>query len=313
MAPATTARTTSLMVTSKAWATPLILSSGRDVKATSRRGVIGASNGRRGALKGTERGTTSATMVDQLARNTHARPHRSLQRSSAEQRASEHRRKSAGELGQVPGSCLWDLGTWRRWCGNIGFQREERRHELHAGTAVHEGVVQLRHDAQTVVFEPVDHVHLPQGVATIQLASGDVRDEGGQVHRGDGSGQPHRLDVTVEVDSGIIHPPGHVEAQRHRDQTPLQWRHQVDPGSDIVPHRADTIAGGHGRGIEDHHRHAVGDVVGRPLGRKEHCVQPAQPPHVGLTPSPLGWRIHREPRPCCVQRGDSRHTQTLGG
>ena len=45
MAPATTASTTSLMVTSKARATSLILSSERDVKAISRRGVTGVSKG----------------------------------------------------------------------------------------------------------------------------------------------------------------------------------------------------------------------------------------------------------------------------
>ena len=56
MAPATTASTTSLMVTSKARATPLILSNERDVKAIWRRGVIGMSNGGWGALKGTVSG-----------------------------------------------------------------------------------------------------------------------------------------------------------------------------------------------------------------------------------------------------------------
>jgi len=78
----------------------------------------------------------------------------------------------------------------------------------------------------------------------------------------------------VEVDSGIIYPPGHVEAQWHRDQAPLQWRDQVDPFSDIFSYGYDAVSRWHGGGIKDHYRHAMGDVAGRPLGGEECGVYP---------------------------------------
>ena len=174
--------------------------------------------------------------------------------------------REQASMARSPGPSLGNLGPRRRWRWSIGLESEERCHELHTGNAVHQGVVQLRHDAQVVLLEPLDHVHLPQGVAPVELAPGEVRDEGGQLHLCDWCGQPHRLDVTVEVDSGIIDPPGNVETQWDLDQASPQRRYQVDPFSDIVPYSRDAVSAWHGGGIKDHHRHAMGEVVGRPLG-----------------------------------------------
>jgi len=69
---------------------------------------------------------------------------------------------------------LGNLGPRCRRRGSTGIESEEGCHELHAGSSVHERVVKLRNDAQTIAFEPFDHVHLPKRKATVELSSRQI-------------------------------------------------------------------------------------------------------------------------------------------
>ncbi len=78
------------------------------------------------------------------------------------------------------------------------------------GDAVGGGVVDLGHEAEVAVLDALDHPQLPERVAPVQLAAGDVGDELAELARPPGRGDLGPVEVVGQVEIGILDPQGMV-------------------------------------------------------------------------------------------------------
>jgi hypothetical protein len=88
-------------------------------------------------------------------------------------------------------------------------------------------------------------------MVTIEGASGDVGDEGGELVRAAGRGHRGAPDVVIEVEIGVVDPHRDVQPERHLDEAVAQRRHEVQPGFEERPHPGVERARGRGRGVDD--------------------------------------------------------------
>ena len=77
-------------------------------------------------------------------------------------------------------------------------------------------------DGEAVLAQPLDHVDLPQRVATIQGPADEAGDQLDQLVVRTGRGERRLAEVELEVEVGVFDTEGMVEPQGHLDQPPSQ-------------------------------------------------------------------------------------------
>ena len=161
----------------------------------------------------------------------------------------------------------------------------------------------LGHAGDETSLEALDDVDFPQRPGAVEGLAEHVGGVARQLGRVAGRWQGTPVQVMVDVEVGILDPPGVVEAPRYRYEPPAKRRQEVqalqdDPAQSLVgrgrPRRG-------GRRIDDGDRAHL-EQVGRRFQRKEHRVNATEPLHVHLLlrqepPDPVARAVVRAQMP----------------
>jgi hypothetical protein len=126
--------------------------------------------------------------------------------------------------------------------GRVAIEHE--REQLGPGGAVDRGVVDLREDAEPVVWQALEDVGLPERPAPIEGAPDDPGDDLGDLVVTSGRWHPTVADVEVEVEVGIVDPVGVVQAERHLAQPAPQRLEEMEPALDLCPPGGERVVVG---------------------------------------------------------------------
>ena len=167
----------------------------------------------------------------------------------------------------------------------IGRQRVDRSRELTARFAVDQGVMNLGVERKAArwharyVVQTFDYVCLPERLAAIERPRVQARNldaELAPVARLRQRDVPH---VELDVELGILDPPGPIEHPRHRDEPATEMRKALDacreePQDVLEPH----LAAGCGGGVIDPEPGDVHEVVAA-FELQERVIEPGQLSH----------------------------------
>jgi len=148
--------------------------------------------------------------------------------------------------------------------------------------AVDAGVVHLGHHRQPPAVvgvgagDVLDHPHLPQRAAAVQLQRGDVPADLGQLDAAARARQPDPVHVPVDVEIRVLDPYRVVEVERRVGQLLAELRHGRDALAEHLPHLVEAVAARNGGGVEFQHRAHVQGLLGG-LQIEEAGVESAEP------------------------------------
>ena len=116
---------------------------------------------------------------------------------------------------------------------------------------VEDGVVDLGHQGDVSVLEPLDHMELPQGPAPVERVRCQVPDQRHQLGLPPRTGKPHPADVEVDIELGVVDHQRVLEPEGHLEHPLPERGHQMDPIGDRVTDPPEAHPTGHLGGIED--------------------------------------------------------------
>ena len=137
---------------------------------------------------------------------------------------------------------IGDVGGSGRRRGRL--EVEEHREQRGAGHPVHGGMVHLGDDGDALVGQALDDPHLPQRLGPVELVTGDVAGQVGQLAQAAGTGHGRPPHVVVDVEVGVVDPHRMAQAERDLDQPPPEDRGAGDPGGDGLLHPLEGVAPG---------------------------------------------------------------------
>jgi hypothetical protein len=91
-------------------------------------------------------------------------------------------------------------------------------------------VVHFRHDGDVAAFEAFDDPHLPQRTRAVQRLAGDVAAEVGEFLATAGSRNRNPMDMSVDVEIGIVDPDWMVEIQPRIGELTAENGNTARPG-----------------------------------------------------------------------------------
>ena len=199
---------------------------------------------------------------------------------------AEHSKRIAREAHQPAGQHLQigrlPIGPIRSRAGQLpalGREVEEHSHDLGAGEAVDQRVVDLREQRLLPVLQPVDQIELPERARPIERAGDDAGDLLGELLLPTARRQSQLAHVEVEIEVGIVEPVGVIEPEGNLDEPPAQRRQQgqalLHQGGDVLEGELPARLGGR---VQDRQpRHVTGLV--RALQGEELRVEAGQLTH----------------------------------
>ena len=143
-----------------------------------------------------------------------------------------------GQRGRV------EAGRTERQRTASGAEVEEAGQERGARDAVQDGVVDLGHQGRPVVFEALDHHHLPEGTVAVEGSAGELGDQPVELAAATGLGKGRPGQVVVELEVGVVDPDRVAQPEGDRHRPLAERRHQGEPGLDLP---ADLREAGRGR------------------------------------------------------------------
>ena len=164
--------------------------------------------------------------------------------------------------------------------------------DLHRSDPIGDGVMHLHDDGALAVFEPLDHVHLPQWAGPVESLHGDRVGEIQQVPHRPGSRRTAKAQVVREVEVGVRLPAG------RRDRT--RWgvypltKAGYDPGQpvdradDPVPIKGAVVHADHDDGRTQ--ERVLLDGPHESVGIAHAAPRIANRSPSDYAPEPAGWR-----------------------
>jgi len=141
---------------------------------------------------------------------------------------------------------------------------EQHRHQVNTGHAVYHAVVHLAYDGKASVIHALDHPHLPQRPAAVEVAFHYATGETLELLVSTGPGQRSVTNVVVDVEVRIVYPnpaitTGHLNyllpvARDERQGSPHRVAHRIDVDA--------AVGMGQLTGLEDHRAADVHRYVG---------------------------------------------------
>jgi hypothetical protein len=118
----------------------------------------------------------------------------------------------------------------------FGAEIEEDCEQRRTGHPVHRRVVHLDDEADAVVGQSFDDPDLPQRLRPVELLTGDVPGQIGQLPEPAGAGHCRPPHVVLDVELGVVDPHRVAESERHLDQPPPEHRCTDGACGDELPH-----------------------------------------------------------------------------
>ncbi len=151
-------------------------------------------------------------------------------------------------------------------------------HKLGAGGPIHGAVVNLQQYGEAIgrvaldIIEPLDDVHLPQGLVPAQGLGMNARGQNTQLAPVTGLGQGNMPYMVFHVEVRILHPVGAAQAVGNKGQFAAENGRQVHAifqhGQDLL--EADHTPGGGGLIIDTHPANMLWQAI--EFGVQEHGV-----------------------------------------
>ena len=169
------------------------------------------------------------------------------------------------------------LGSGLLGC-RIGFEIEQHREQFGSRHPVDGRMVHLDDDPDITLGQSLHDPHLPQRSGPIELVTGDLAGQLGELEQPPGPGHRRPPDVVVDVEATVVHPHRVAEAERHLHQPAPEHRGGGDAVGDPLLHPLERVAVRNRRRVEDEgHGHV--HVEARGLEIEEAGIESAESFH----------------------------------
>ena len=148
---------------------------------------------------------------------------------------------------------------------------------------VKEGVMDLGNQSDPAVVEPFNDVHLPGSLIRVERVTHDVGHQIAQPFSALRRRQCGPVQMVAQVELGVVHPAGVIQAHGHRHETAPEGGQRREPRRQVVPDGVERIPARGRRRVE----HAgIGHLHGTHRGLRvdEHRVNAAHSLHGGRLP-----------------------------